>query len=44
MVLMSVVKRLRILPMGVVSKNRAGALASLWRSLRKREREAWRLA
>jgi hypothetical protein len=33
MVLMSIVEWLRFLPMGVVSKNQAGTLVSLWSSL-----------
>jgi hypothetical protein len=43
-VLMSVVNRLRILPIGVTSKKRAGALDNLLSNVMKSERDAWRLA
>ena len=43
-VLMSVVKRFRILPIGVTSKKRAGARVSLRRSEINSERDACRLA
>ena len=42
--LMSVVKRLRIRPMGVISKKREGARERRCSIAVNRDREAWRLA
>lgn len=43
-VLMSEVNRLRILPIGVTSKKRAGALDILFNNRINSDRDAWRLA
>jgi hypothetical protein len=43
-VLISEVNLLRILPIGVTSKNRVGALDSLLSNETNSERDAWRLA
>jgi hypothetical protein len=43
-VLISLVKRFKILPMGVTSKNRAGALVNLCKRVMNKDRDACKLA